>query len=73
MSCSASAGTPGFPRNVQKRIDEFLRGRGVPVIDARDWLDAGDFTDGHHQLRRGAEKFSKRLALEVILPWVSGR
>jgi hypothetical protein len=61
------------PADVQKRIDEFLRGRGVPVIDARDWLDAGDFTDGHHQLRRGAEKFSKRLALEVILPWVSGR
>ncbi len=61
------------PAEVRTRIDAFVRGRGVSVIDARDWLEANDFTDGHHQLRGGAEKFSKRLALDVIQPWVEGR
>ncbi len=61
------------PPDVRTRIDAFVRSRGVPVIDASDWLDAGDFTDGHHQLRGGAAKFSKRLAEDEILPWVSGR
>ena len=62
-----------YPAAVRKRVDEFIHGRGEPVIDARNWLETNDFTDGHHQLRSGAAKFSERLAADVILPWVNER
>lgn len=46
---------------------------GVPMVDARDWLDEGDFYDSHHTLRGGADKFSRRLYDEVMLPLVAGK
>lgn len=57
-----------YPPHVRERIDTFLRGLGVPVIDARGWLPDDVFTDGHHQLAAGAEAFSTRLAREAIGP-----
>ncbi|HEY8502991.1 MAG TPA: DUF1574 family protein [Gemmataceae bacterium] len=61
-----------YPPHVRGRLAEYL-GRlsetyGVPLIDARDWVADADFTDGHHLLRRGAERFSERLAREELLP-----
>jgi hypothetical protein len=44
----------------------------VPVIDARDWLPDDDFFDGHHVFRRGADRFTHRLAAEVLQPLVAG-
>jgi hypothetical protein len=38
---------------------------GVPVIDARQWLDDGDFTDGHHPAESGANLFTSRLLAEL--------
>jgi hypothetical protein len=38
---------------------------GVPVIDARPWVDDGDFRDTHHLLLPGAKVFTERLAREV--------
>jgi hypothetical protein len=38
---------------------------GVPVIDARQWLDDGDFTDGHHPEESGARLFTARLLIEL--------
>jgi hypothetical protein len=41
---------------------------GTPLIDARIWLIEDDFYDSHHMFTRGAERFSRRLASEVIAP-----
>jgi hypothetical protein len=38
---------------------------GVPVLDARLWLDEEDFYDSHHVLKRGSEKFTARFAREM--------
>jgi hypothetical protein len=38
---------------------------GVPVIDARLWLDDSDFTDGHHPEESGTGKFTARLIAEL--------
>jgi hypothetical protein len=46
---------------------------GAPLIDARGWLPAAAFTDGHHMLRPGAEAFSDRLVRDAILPYFRGR
>lgn len=62
-----------YPPSVRERLDAFLRSTGADVVDAREWLDDAEFTDGHHQLRGGAEKFSRRLTDEVILPWLNGK
>lgn len=51
------------------RFDAYLEGvaaeHGVPVVDARDWLEEDDFLDSHHALKRGAEKFTRRFAREL--------
>jgi hypothetical protein len=38
---------------------------GVEVIDATEWLDDEDFTDGHHVAESGARKFTARFLVEV--------
>jgi lysophospholipase L1-like esterase len=44
-----------------------LRGEfGVPLIDARTWLADDDFSDGLHLYAAGAERYSRRLAGEVL-------
>jgi hypothetical protein len=53
--------------------DELRRAYGVPVIDARNWLADGEFLDSHHVLRGGAEKFTRRLAREVLQPLVEDK
>ena len=51
-----------------KRFDAYIARvaseHGVPVIDAREWLDEDDFYDSHHALKRGAGKFTARFARE---------
>ena len=51
------------------RFDEYVAGVaasfGVPVVDARLWLEEADFCDSHHVLKRGADKFTARLAREL--------
>lgn len=32
----------------------------VPIINARDWMEKVDYTDGHHLNATGAEKFTRR-------------
>jgi len=51
------------------RFDAYLAGVasefGVPVLDARDWLQEHEFFDSHHMLRRGGDKFTARFAREI--------
>jgi hypothetical protein len=60
----------------RRRIDDYCAGltrdRGVPVIDARDWLAESEFLDSHHPLRAGADAFTLRLGREVLGPLVQG-
>ncbi len=66
-----------YPPATTDRLYAFLRGLeaeyGVPLVDARTWLPATAFTDGHHMLRPGAETFSDRLVREAILPFFQHR
>ncbi len=62
-----------YPPHSTTRIYDFLNRvcaeHGSELIDARDWLSHTAFTDGHHQLRSGAETFSDRLYREAVLPY----
>src|SRR5262245_25773038 len=57
-----------YSPEARRDLDEFLASTGAPVIDARDWSPDDDFTDSHHLLRRGALRFSERLAREALPP-----
>lgn len=46
-------------------LDALQREHGVPLIDAGDWIDDAEFSDGHHLLARGATAFTQRFAAEV--------
>lgn len=43
---------------------------GAPFVDAREWLDESDFSDGHHAVYSGQAKFTERLANELLRDWV---
>ncbi|HJZ59511.1 MAG TPA: hypothetical protein VKE74_31495 [Gemmataceae bacterium] len=62
-----------YPPSSTARLYAFLHRlcaeHGCELVDARDWLPDGCFTDGHHQLRPGAEAFSDRLLREAVLPF----
>ena len=53
-------------RAVMQRLLEEARTRyGAEVIDAQHWLADEDFSDGHHPLPAGAERFTTRLIPEI--------
>ncbi len=56
------------------RLDQFLakvcREESCELIDARSWLADEQFSDGHHQLRDGAEAFSDRLTDTTLSVWL---
>jgi hypothetical protein len=58
-----------YKPDAQDRFDDYVarvsRETGVPVLDARLWLDEEDFYDSHHALKPGAEKFTVRFAKEM--------
>jgi hypothetical protein len=41
---------------------------GVPVVDARSWVDDSGFYDGHHALISGADQFTRRFARDALAP-----
>jgi hypothetical protein len=55
----ARTGVNGFLSQVR---DDF----GVPMIDARDWVDDDGFTDGHHLHSEGALVFTKRFEQVIV-------
>jgi hypothetical protein len=63
------------PRNRQV-IDAYCKAvsqeYAVPLIDARDWLEEGDFVDSHHVYLKGARRFTQRFSSEVLRPLVAG-
>jgi hypothetical protein len=46
---------------------------GVPIIDARHWVDDLGFVEGFHTNPEGATVYTQRLEREVIRPIREGR
>jgi hypothetical protein len=61
-----------YPADVRAGVNECVRSlsreRGLPLIDARDWLADRDLWDAHHPLPSGAAVFTERLTREAIAP-----
>jgi hypothetical protein len=53
-----------------RTLDAHFRGIAeryrVPLINAREWLEEGDFWDSHHMTRAGAIRYSERLSQEIL-------
>jgi hypothetical protein len=56
---------PGVREQFRDYCGRLSRECGAPLIDAQDWLDDADFSDSHHAIKPGAEKFTRRLG-EVL-------
>jgi hypothetical protein len=56
---------PECLETMSRLLDELHSTTGVPVLDARKWLDDRDFTDGHHPEESGARIFTTRLLAEM--------
>lgn len=54
-------------------VRNLAREFGVPLIDARAWVDDDGFFDGHHTLGRGANQFTERFRREALEPILSAR
>ena len=58
-----------YPLDAQRHLSDYLAALrheyGVPLIDARCWIEDYEFSDGHHLLNRGAAAFTRRFAREV--------
>jgi hypothetical protein len=61
--------SPATRATVAAYRDTLTRDLGVPVFDATTDFGETDFADGHHLLRHGAARFTRRLFAECILPW----
>jgi hypothetical protein len=53
-------------------LERLRQEHGLPVIDARTWVDDDGFIDGYHLNHRGARVFTERFLREVIQPLRSG-
>jgi hypothetical protein len=57
---------------VEAFLHESARIHGAAVINARGWCAEDDFLDSHHLLFHGADKFTRRLAEEALVPLLRG-
>jgi hypothetical protein len=64
--------TPETKAKLTAYTDSLAAEYGVPLFDAADGFTEGEFIDGHHLLYHGATRFSRRLAVECVRPWVRG-
>jgi hypothetical protein len=63
-----------YPQEMVEKLANFeerLRSEfGVPVIDAREWLPDEAFADSHHVLRGWAGPYTRRLAVDGVVPTI---
>jgi hypothetical protein len=62
---------PGVWESGDVRLRAFAGELGVRLVSPFDGLEEPDYIDGHHMLRTGAEKYSRRLAEWHLKPWLS--
>lgn len=60
---------PGSAASIRDNARKLAADAGVPLFDAREWLDDGDFSDGHHMAPAGSRRYTDRLA-EAARGWV---
>jgi Protein of unknown function (DUF1574) len=65
--------SPEARQMVDRYCGDLSRDYGLPLIDARNWLDDSAFLDSHHVTVRGAEAFTRRLGPEALQPFVEGK
>jgi hypothetical protein len=62
-----------YPPRARTKVNAYLaevtREYGVPLIDARSWMNDSAFFDGHHLLPDGARLFTERFARDVSWPF----
>jgi hypothetical protein len=51
---------------IERFLTELSREFGAPIVNAREWIADEGFSDSHHLLKAGAEKFTQRLGREVL-------
>jgi hypothetical protein len=66
---------PSIEKAAREHFSQLIQELGVPVIDARSWMDDGLFADGFHLTRIGAAEFTLKLgpAIAATLPFAIGR
>ena len=57
---------PALQREVRRFAESITHEHGVPVVDAREWIPADQFWDGHHLLVTGARAFTDRVCTETL-------
>ena len=60
--------SPAMTASIDEMLARLHDRHGVPIIDARAWIDDAQFSDMHHLLPEGAKEFSVRLTKEGIAP-----
>jgi hypothetical protein len=59
-----------YGRHLLEHVGRFAasisREERIPVVDAREWIPADRFWDGHHLLTSGARMFTDRMCTEVL-------
>jgi hypothetical protein len=61
---------PGLSDRIVETFAAIAKENGSGIIDARNWMTEDDLYDGHHPLRAGAGKFTRRLTDEAIRPYI---
>jgi hypothetical protein len=59
---------PGAWDQVESFLQRLRREYGIPIINAREWMDDDDFSDSHHLTVHGASRFTERLGREALRP-----
>jgi hypothetical protein len=62
--------SPGAYESGEVQLRDFVRELGVEFFPPFEGLAEADFVDGHHMLRRAAEKYSRWLADTHLKPWL---
>lgn len=60
--------TPAVWNQVERFLEEMQITYGVPIVNAREWVNDDGFSDSHHLLPSGAIVFSQRLGRESLPP-----
>ena len=59
---------PAMRQGLEACLSKLSARRGIPVIDARAWVDEDGFWDTHHALPAGAAVFTERLVRQGLQP-----
>ena len=57
---------PEVAKTQARAVRQLAAEAGVPLVDARTWIDDDGFMDGHHAKPGGADQFTERFAREVL-------